>query len=159
MADNAAARSAHRAAALYGRRVAEAAGVRAVEVKLVVETYSGPVNVGTSTLTGTVTTTLDPRPKVRRLSERDTLYGVGYLAASAGKLTGRDYAIGPMTLPTVDGQGYSTATLMPDGSSSKRVYLTMTGDDFDSTERFAVTGVDASRPHQINLIVSPTKPA
>jgi hypothetical protein len=156
MADNAAARDRHRAAAAYGRRAAESAGVRAIVVKLVVEAYSGAINVPASTLSTTTTTTIDPRPRVRRVGEKDTLYGVGYLAATSGRLTGRDYAVGPMTLDFVGG-GYTTADLMPGGGVSKRVYLLLSGDDFDGDERFEITGCDASRPHQVNLVVSATR--
>ena len=144
MADNLAARLAHRTAALTGRRAAEAAGVRSVSVSVVTETWSGPTQVSTSTLTTTATLVLSPRPKVVPAGEEAGYFGGGNSAISGGRLIAGTYRIGPITLATTGG-GY------------KRIFDFLAGDEFsDSGERFELTDVDASRPHQVTLTVRRT---
>jgi hypothetical protein len=150
MADNLAARLAHRNAALTGRRAAEAAGVRSVSVSVVTETWSGPTQVSTSTLV------LSPRPKVVPAGEEPGYFGGGNSAISGGRLVAGTYRIGPITLATTGG-GYTVAQVAPDGASNKRIYYFLSGDEFsDSGERFELTDVDASRPHQVTLTVRRT---
>ena len=156
MADNLAARLAHRNAALTGRRAAEAAGVRSVSVSVVTETWSGPTQVSTSSLVSTSTLVLSPRPKVVPAGEEPGYFGGGNSAISGGRLIAGTYRIGPITLATTGG-GYTVAQVAPDGASNKRVYYFLSGDEFsDSGERFELTDVDAARPHQVTLTVRRT---
>ena len=156
MADNLAARLAHRNAALTGRRAAEAAGVRSVSVSVVTETWSGSTQVSTSTLTTTATLVLSPRPKVVPAGEEAGYFGGGNSAISGGRLVAGTYRIGPITLATTSG-GYTVDQLSPPGASNTRIYYFLAGDEFsDGGERFELTDVDAARPHQVTLTVRRT---
>lgn len=156
MADNLAARLAHRAAALTGRRAAEGAGVRSVAVSVVVESWSGPTQVATSTLVSTSTLVLSPRPKVVPAGEEAGYFGGGNSAISGGRLTAGTYRIGPITLACSTG-GYTVAQLSPPGASDTRIYYFLAGDEFSGAgERFELTDVDSSRPHQVTLTVRRT---
>ena len=156
MADNLAARLAHRNAALTGRRAAERSGVRSVSVAVVVETWSGPTQVSTSTLLSTSTLVLSPRPKVVPAGEEAGYFGGGNSAISGGRLVAGTYRIGPITLATTGG-GYTVDQLSPPGASDTRIYYFLAGDEFsDGGERFELTDVDASRPHQVTLTVRRT---
>lgn len=156
MADNLAARLAHRNAALTGRRAAERSGVRSVSVSVIVETWSGPTQVSTSTLMSTSTLVLSPRPKVSPAGEEAGYFGGGNSAISGGRLVAGTYRIGPITLATTGG-GYTVDQLSPPGASDTRIYYFLAGDEFsDGGERFELTDVDASRPHQVTLTVRRT---
>lgn len=156
MADNPAARAAHRAAALTGRRAAERAGVRSTAVSVVVETWSGPLGMATSTLLSTSTLVLSPRPKVTPATERGGYFGGGNTAVSGGRLIAGTYRVGPITLACATG-GYTVEQLAPSGAAAKRIYYLLEGDEFTSGgERFELVDVDASRPHQATLTVERT---
>jgi len=156
MADNLAARLAHRNAALTGRRAAERSGVRSVSVSVIVETWSGPTQVSTSTLMSTSTLVLSPRPKVVPAGEEAGYFGGGNSAISGGRLVAGTYRIGPITLATTGG-GYTVDQLSPPGASDTRIYYFLAGDEFsDGGERFDLTDVDAARPHQVTLTVRRT---
>jgi hypothetical protein len=156
MADNLAARLAHRNAALTGRRAAERTGVRSVSVSVITETWSGPTQVSTSTLASTSTLVLSPRPKVVPAGEEPGYFGGGNSAISGGRLIAGTYRIGPITLATTGG-GYTVDQLSPPGASNTRIYYFLAGDEFsDGGERFELTDVDASRPHQVTLTVRRT---
>jgi len=156
MADNLAARLAHRNAALTGRRAAERSGVRSVSVSVIVETWSGPTQVSTSTLMSTSTLVLSPRPKVVPAGEEAGYFGGGNSAISGGRLIAGTYRIGPITLATTGG-GYTVDQLSPPGASDTRIYYFLAGDEFsDGGERFELTDVDAARPHQVTLTVRRT---
>lgn len=156
MADNLAARLAHRNAALTGRRAAERTGVRSVSVSVITETWSGPTQVSTSTLASTSTLVLSPRPKVVPAGEEAGYFGGGNSAISGGRLIAGSYRIGPITLACATG-GYTVAQLSPPGASNLRIYYFLAGDEFsDAGERFELTDVDASRPHQVTLTVRRT---
>ena len=156
MADNLAARLAHRNAALTGRRAAERSGVRSVSVSVIVETWSGPTQVSTSALMSTSTLVLSPRPKVVPAGEEAGYFGGGNSAISGGRLVAGTYRIGPITLATTGG-GYTVDQLSPPGASDTRIYYFLAGDEFsDGGERFDLTDVDAARPHQVTLTVRRT---
>jgi hypothetical protein len=156
MADNLAARLAHRNAALTGRRAAERTGVRSVSVSVITETWSGPTQVSTSTLASTSTLVLSPRPKVVPAGEEPGYFGGGNSAISGGRLVAGTYRIGPITLATTGG-GYTVDQLSPPGASNTRIYYFLAGDEFsDGGERFELTDVDAARPHQVTLTVRRT---
>ena len=156
MADNLAARLAHRNAALTGRRAAERTGVRSVSVSVITETWSGPTQVSTSTLVNTSTLVLSPRPKVVPAGEEPGYFGGGNSAISGGRLVAGTYRIGPITLATTGG-GYTVDQLSPPGASNTRIYYFLAGDEFsDGGERFELTDVDAARPHQVTLTVRRT---
>jgi hypothetical protein len=156
MADNLAARLAHRNAALTGRRAAERTGVRSVSVSVITETWSGPTQVSTSTLASTSTLVLSPRPKVVPAGEEPGYFGGGNSAISGGRLIAGTYRVGPITLATTGG-GYTVDQLSPPGASNTRIYYFLAGDEFsDGGERFELTDVDASRPHQVTLTVRRT---
>lgn len=157
MADNPAARAAHRLAADAGRRAAESAGARPTSVVVTVETWSAAVGTSTATLTSTATVTLDPRPKVSKVAPGSPSYfGGGTLAASNGVMLAPEYVIGPITT-TAGTTGYTLAQLLPAGGSTKNVYVMLTGDAFASGgERYEAFDCDASRPHQITLRVRRT---
>ena len=158
MADNPAARNAHRAAADAGRRAAERAGVRPTSVSVVVETWSGPVGLEGSTLVTTSTLALSPRPSVVALHDEGAYFGGGNSALS-GHLTAAEYRVGPMTT-AYPGGGYSVAQLAPDTGVTRRVYYLLSGDDFATPgERFELAsgGLDADRPHRISIRVRRTQ--
>lgn len=157
MADNPAARAAHRLAADAGRRAAESAGARPTSVVVTVETWSAAVGTSTSTLTSTATVTLDPRPKVTKVSPGSPSYfGGGIAGASDGATLAPEYLVGPITT-TAGGIGYTLAQLCPPGGATKNVYVTLSGDGFASGgERFQVFDSEATRPHQITLRVRRT---
>ena len=156
MADNPALRNAHRAAALAGRRAAEAAGARPTQVSVVVETYDRAVNLAGATLLSTSTLALDPRPKVASGVDALSAFAGGTAAVSSVRLASSQYVIGPITLDCGAG-GYTQAQLCPPSAANTRVYYLLTGDDFaGGGERFDLVQADASRPHQVNLLVQRT---
>lgn len=158
MTDNPAMRAAHRAAALAGRKAAEAVGARPTRVQIRVREYSAAINATGTELALVYDTEVTPRPKVRQLSAGDASFYGGGPAAGTGSAGARVYTIGPITLPTA-GAGWSIATLQPEESETTRVTIVLTGDDFDADgEEFDLAAPpDASRPHQVTLIVSRTK--
>jgi hypothetical protein len=152
--DNPALRNAHRTAADAGRRAAESAGARPTSVVIVIETWSAALGTSTATLSSTSSTTLDPRPKVAKVSPGSPSYfGGGMLAQSDGHTFAPEYAIGPITTAT-GSVGYTLAQLVPAGGVTHKVYALLSGDAFAAGgERFEAHDVDSSRPHQITLRV------
>lgn len=156
MADNPAARAAHRAAALAGRRAAERAGVRPTTVSVVVETWSGPIGTDGITLVSTSTTTLSPSPRVLSGAALTGYFGGGTAAASSGVLLAGQYLVGPITLD-YPGGGYSQATLCPAAADDRVTYYLLEGDEFTTGgERFRLVDSDATHPHKISLVVERT---
>lgn len=154
MADNTALRAQIRAAADVGRRAAESVGARSTLVTVRVRTYSGAVGLATSTVTATTDTALDPRPKVTQVREgRPSYFGGSILADSGGRLLAGEYEVGPITQDFPAG-GYTPAELAPAGSSSRRVTVLLSGDEYQSGgEEFEIVAMDATRPHRIMLQV------
>ena len=150
-------RDVQRAAADAGRAAADAAGARSTDVTVVVETYSGPVDAPGVSLVSTVSFKIDPRPKVRSAGSPAGYFGGGTASLSAGILIAGQYAIGPITLAYTGG-GYTQEQLVPPGSAMKRVYYILDGDEFTvGGEKFRLVDADATRPHQITLIVQRTE--
>lgn len=154
MADNAAARDAFRSLADACRRIPETFGVRGTSVTIRVRTYTQPVGETGATATAT-DTVLDPRPRVRQVSEGQRGYfGGGVLASSTGALRVGEYEIGPIT-QEFPGGGYAPTDLAPAGSVSSRVTVVLEGDEFASGgEEFEVVQMDAARPFRTMLLVS-----
>lgn len=149
-------RLAHRAAADAGRRAAAAVGARPTTVSVVVVTYSGAVGVTGSSVVSTSTTVLSPAPRVRSGSAAPSYLGGGTAAASAGVLLAGQYLVGPVTLDYAGG-GYTQAQLCPAAGEDRAVYYLLEGDEFSSGgERFRLVDADATRPHQITLVVERT---
>ena len=124
-------RLAHRAAADAGRRAAAAVGARP-------------------------TTVLSPAPRVRSGGGAASYFGGGTAAASAGVLLAGQYLVGPITLDYAGG-GYTQAQLCPAAGEDRAVYYLLEGDEFSSGgERFRLVDADATRPHQITLVVERT---
>lgn len=154
MADNSAARNAHRAAADAGRRAAESVGARPTQVTIRTRTYSGAINADGSTLSTTSDLVLSPRPKVTVGGDGDSSY---YGGSVADRATARVYTIGPITTSYGSG-GYTEAQLAPTSSTSTRVTYLLEGDDFGSAgEEFELVGYDASKLHQVTLRVARTR--
>ncbi len=149
-------RAAHRAAADAGRRAAERVGARPTTVSVVVATYSGPVGVTGSTLASTSTTVLSPSPRVRSGGGAAGYFGGGTAAASAGVLMEGQYVVGPITLDYAGG-GYTQAQLCPAAGEDRVVYYLLEGDEFSpGGERFRLVDADATRPHQMTLVLERT---
>lgn len=152
-------RDALRRAADYGRRAAASVAQRPVTVTLRVESYSGAVGLTATTLVSTSDTTLDPSPKVVRLSAEDAAwFGGGAAAASAGLLSADVYRVGPVT-KAYTGGGYTLAQLLPTGATTKRVLVVLAGDEFEAGgESFQVVDVDEhSHPQSLYLTVKRTR--
>jgi len=150
-------RDVQRAAADAGRAAADAAGARSTSVRVVVETYSGPVDSPGVTLLSTAGFDVTPRPKVRAGGSPDGYFGGGTASLSSGILIAGQYAIGPITLAYTGG-GYTQEQLVPPGAATKRVYYLLDGDEFSTGgEKFRLVDADATRPHQITLIVQRTE--
>lgn len=157
--DNAALRSALRAAANAGRRAAELAGVRATKVSIVIETWSGPLGMASSTLTSTATTVIDPRPKVTLAGEEPGYFGGGATNASSAALAADRYVIGPMTMP-FPGGGYPLSTVGPTAGSATLVYVILEGENFTSGgERFEIVQTDAVSALHSTITVQRTRQA
>ena len=154
MADNPLMREALRAAANRGRIAAESVGVRPVLVSVRVRVYNGPVGASGTTLVSTTDTALNPRPKVRMVSEgRGGYFGGGLYTDSTGRVLAGEYEVGPIT-QDFPGGGYTPAELLPTGSVSRRVTLVLAGDGFQSGgEEFEAVKMDASRPFRTMLLV------
>ena len=149
-------RAAHRAAADAGRRAAERVGARPTTVSVVVVTYSGPVGVTGSAVVSTSTTVLSPSPKVTPNGDTASYFGGGTASASSGVLRANAYRVGPITLD-YPGGGYTQAQLCPAAGEDRVVYYLLEGDEFASGgERFRLVDADATRPHQISLVVERT---
>lgn len=153
MADNATARDGWRALADACRRIPETFGTRSTSVTIRLRTYTAPVGESTATAT-TTDTILDPRPRVRQVSEGQRGYfGGGVLASSTGELRVGDYEIGPIT-QEFPGGGYSPTDLAPAGGVTKRVTVLLQGDEFSSGgEEFEIIHMDATRPFRTMLLV------
>lgn len=153
MADNATARDGWRALADACRRIPETFGTRSTSVTIRLRTYTAPVGESTATAT-TTDTILDPRPRVRQVSEGQRGYfGGGVLASATGELRVGDYEIGPIT-QEFPGGGYSPTDLAPAGGVTKRVTVLLAGDEFSSGgEEFEIIHMDATRPFRTMLLV------
>lgn len=153
MADNATARDGWRALADACRRIPETFGTRSTSVTIRLRTYTAPVGESTATAT-TTNTILDPRPRVRQVSEGQRGYfGGGVLASATGELRVGDYEIGPIT-QEFPGGGYSPTDLAPAGGVTKRVTVLLAGDEFSSGgEEFEIVHMDATRPFRTMLLV------
>lgn len=153
MADNATARDGWRALANACRAIPETFGTRSTSVTIRLRTYTAPVGESTATAT-TTDTILDPRPRVRQVSEGQRGYfGGGVLASSTGELRVGDYEIGPIT-QEFHGGGYSPTDLAPAGGVTKRVTVLLQGDEFSSGgEEFEIIHMDATRPFRTMLLV------
>jgi len=155
MADNSAARSAHRAAADAGRRAAESVGARPTQVTIRTRTHSGAINADGTTLSTTSDLVLSPRPKVTATGDGASSYYGGSPATPLA--TAREYSVGPITLDYGSG-GYTLSQLAPTSSASVRVTYLLEGDDFGASgEEFDLVGYDASRPHQVTLRLARTR--
>jgi len=120
-------------------------GVYDVDVVVRVRTYSGAVNADGSAVSSTTSTTLSPRPKVRKLSEGEGSYlGGGTLDASNGKLLANEIEVGPITPDHTSG-GYTLAELVPAGAANKRIDLLVGGVAYE------VFDADDSKPFRITL--------
>lgn len=127
------------------RTIGERFGVYNVDVVVRVRVYTGAVNTDGSAVSTTTSTTLSPRPKVRKLSEGEGSYlGGGTLDASNGKLLADELEIGPITHDHTSG-GYTLAELVPAGASNKRIDLLVGGVSYE------VFDADDSRPFRITL--------
>ncbi len=146
-----------RRAAAVGRRAAALVGQRDTTVTLVVVRHQAPVGRSDSGGVTTTTTVLDPAPKVTRVSEVDSAFGGGIVAAAGGELTAAEYEVGPITKRYAGG-GYDRADLFPAGGSDTRVYYLLTGDQFASGgEKFAPVRVVRDTPQSITLVVRRTQ--
>ena len=148
MADNPAARSAHRAAADAGRRAAESVGARPTSLTIRTRTYSGAVHADGTSVSSTSDLTISPRPKVVPTGDGGSSFYGG--SPAVPRATAREYLVGPITLDYGSG-GYTLAQLAPTTNTTTRVTYLLSGDDFSSDEEFDLAGYDASRPHQVTL--------
>ncbi len=153
MADNATARDGWRALADACRRIPETFGTRSTKVTIRLRTYTAPVGESTATATA-ADVVLDPRPRVRQISEGQRGYfGGGVLASSTGELRVGDYEVGPIT-QDFPGGGYSPTDLAPEGGVTKRATVILEGDEFSSGgEEFEIVLMDATRPFRTMLLV------
>lgn len=156
-ANNTTALSRFRAIADRARRIPERLGQRTTLVTLRVRTYSGPVNAYGVTLVSTADTVLDPRPKVREVTDGQRSYfGGGSLAASSGVALAGVYEIGPIT-QSYPGGGYTQGNVVVPASPTQRVTVLLEGDEFASGgEEFDVTASDFTRPQRGMLQVTRT---
>jgi hypothetical protein len=155
--DNPQLRAAHRRAADAGRRAAESAGVRPTKVSIQLEVYSGPIGAPGTFQQYSPVLVLDPRPKVTEGAIVVGYFGGGRGAEASGRLLAGQFLIGPITLE-YPGGGYSLDQLTPAGSDSSRAIYILEGDNFKvGGEKFELVEVDASKPHQVSLIVERAK--
>jgi len=153
MADNPTARAAHRRAADAGRKAAESAGARPTKVSVITKTYSAGIGFAGTTLVSTTTLVLSPRPKVISGASVSSYFGGGRAAGSSGRLEANQYLIGPITL-SYPGGGYTTSQIVPLGSDRIEVSYLLEGPEFlDGGELFDLVSVDATRPHQVMIVV------
>ena len=153
MADNATARDAWRALANACRAIPESFGTRSTKVTIRSRAYSAPIGESGVTVT-TTNTVLDPRPRVRQISEGQRGYfGGGVLASATGELRVGDYEIGPIT-QDFPGGGYSPTDLALAGGVTARPTVLLEGDEFSSGgEEFEIVHMDATRPFRVMLLV------
>ncbi len=158
MADNATARAAYRQLVDACRRIPETFGTRLTKVTIRLRTYTAPVGESTATATA-ADTVLDPRPRVRQISEGQRGYfGGGVLASSTGELRVGDYEVGPIT-QYFPGGGYSPIDLAPAGGVTNRATMILEGDEFTSGgEEFEIVLMDATRPFRTMLLVRRVRP-
>jgi hypothetical protein len=140
------------------RRIPETLGQRTTLVTLRVRTYSGPVGAFGTTLVSTADTVLDPRPKVREVTDGQRSYfGGGTLAASDGTALAGVYEIGPIT-QSFPGGGYTQNAVVIAGAVTQRFTVLLEGDEFSSGgEEFEVTASDFTRPQRGMLQVTRTR--
>jgi len=155
MSDNSSAREAWRSIADACRRIPEELGTRSTKVTVRVRAYSGPVGQTGVTVSSTTDTVLDPRPRVRQVSEGQRGYfGGGVLSASTGALRIGEYEVGPVT-QDFPGGGYAPSDLAPAGGATKRVTLLLEGEEFASGgEEFEIVHMDATRPLRTMLLAA-----
>ena len=146
-ANHAAALARYRQLAERARRIPERFGLRPTKVTVRVRTYSGPVGAQGVTLSATTDTVLDPRPRVRQVTEgQKSYFGGGTLVLAGGDAAARVYEIGPIA-QRFPGGGYTPAEVAPPGGVTRRVTVLLEGDAFASGgEEFEVTALDWSRP-------------
>lgn len=153
MANNTTALDGFRRIADRVRAVRETLGQAPTSVTIRVESWSGgELGSGTNTPTDTV---IAPVPKVTRLSDVPSYYATGILGAATGDSKARLYEIGPMTTSYAGG-GYTAEQLAPPASTARgeRLVYLLSGPDFASGgEVCNLVGIDASRPHQIRVLV------
>lgn len=157
-ANNIGALDAFRLIANTVRRIPETLGQRTTQVTLRVRAYSGPVGAHGTTLVSTTDTVLDPRPKVREVTDGQRSYfGGGSLAASDGVALAGVYEIGPIT-QSFPGGGYTQSTVVVAGAVTQRFTVLLEGDEFTSGgEEFEVTASDFTRPQRGMLQVTRTR--
>jgi hypothetical protein len=157
-ANNLGALASFRAIADAVRRVPERLGQRTTNVTLRVRVYSGPVGANGTTLVSTTDTVIDPRPKVREVTDGQRSYfGGGTLAASDGTALAGVYEIGPIT-QTFPGGGYTQGAVVVAGAVTQRFTVLLEGDEFTSGgEEFAVTASDFTHPQRGMLQVTRTR--
>lgn len=155
MADNTSARDGWRALADACRRIPESFGTRSTKVTVRLRAYSGPVGQTGVSVSTTTDTVLDPRPRVRQVSEGQRGYfGGGVLSAATGALRIGEYEVGPIT-QDFPGGGYAPTDVAPTGGATKRVTLILEGDEFTSGgEEFEIVHMDATRPFRTMLLVA-----
>jgi len=156
-ANNLGALASFRAIADAVRRIPEAFGQRTTLVTIRTRTYSGPANAYGVTLVSTADVVLDPRPKVREVTDGQRSYfGGGSLAASSGIALAGVYEIGPITQP-FPGGGYTQGSVVVPASPTQRVTVLLEGDEFASGgEEFEVTASDFTHPQRGMLQVTRT---
>jgi len=157
-ANNLGALNSFRAIADAVRRVPETLGQRTTRVTLRVRTYSGPVGASGTTLVSTTDTVLDPRPKVREVTDGQRSYfGGGTLTASDGTALAGVYEIGPIT-QLYPGGGYTQGTVLVAGTPTQRFTFVLEGDEFASGgEEFTATASDFTHPQRGMLQVTRTR--
>lgn len=156
--NNALALAAFRQIAGTVRRVPETLGQRLTLVTLRVRTYSGPVGAFGVTLSSTVDTILDPRPKVIEVTDGQRSYfGGGSLAQSDGTALAGVYEIGPIT-QSYPGGGYTQGDVVIAAAPNKRFTYVLDGDEFTSGgEEFEVTASDFTHPQRGMVQVTRTR--
>lgn len=153
-------------AALYGfraladsvRRIPETLGQRTTKVTLRVRSYSGPVGANGTTLSSTTDTVLDPRPRVRQVTDGQRSYfGGGSLAASDGIALAGVYEIGPIT-QDFPGGGYTQGDVVIAAATNARFTVLLEGDEFASGgEEFEITASDFTHAQRGMLQVTRTR--
>lgn len=157
-ANNVGALNAFRSIADRVRRIPEALGQRTTQVTLRVRAYSGPVGAHGTTLVSTTDTVIDPRPRVREVTDGQRSYfGGGSLAASDGTALAGVYEIGPITQSYPSG-GYTQGSVVIAGAVTQRFTVLLEGDEFSAGgEEFEVTASDFTRPQRGMLQVTRTR--
>lgn len=140
------------------RGIPETLGQRNTKVTLRVRQYSGAVGAQGVTLVATTDTVLDPRPKVREVTDGQRSYfGGGSLAQSDGVSQAGVYEIGPIT-QHFPGGGYTQGDVVVSASPSARFTVVLEGDEFTTGgEEFMVTASDFTHAQRGMLQVTRTR--